>query len=63
MFLIFATIVCVISSIITVNVIKYLWGRVRYREMIAEADRHPELTAEIAEIRNDLELQNGLVQP
>ena len=27
------------------------------------ADRHPELTAEIAEIRNDLELQNGLVQP
>ena len=37
-FLIFATIVCVISSIITVNVIKYLWGRVRYREMIAEAD-------------------------
>ena len=25
--------------------------------------RHPELTAEIAEIRNDLDLQNGLVRP
>jgi len=37
-FLIFASIVCVISSLFTVNVVKYLWGRVRYREMVAEKD-------------------------
>ena len=37
-FLIFASIVCVISSLFTVNVVKYLWGRVRYREMVAEND-------------------------
>ena len=37
-FLIFASIVCVLSSLLLVNVLKYIWGRVRYREMIADAD-------------------------
>ena len=37
-FLVFATIVCVISSLFTVNVIKFLWGRARYREMMADGD-------------------------
>ena len=37
-FLIFASIVCVVSSLITVNVIKFIWGRVRYREMMQEGD-------------------------
>ena len=37
-FLIFASMVAVISSLISINVIKYFWGRVRYREMIAEGD-------------------------
>ena len=37
-FLIFATIVCVISSLLTINVVKFLWGRARYREMMAAED-------------------------
>ena len=37
-FLIFASIVCVISSLVTINVVKFLWGRIRYREMIADGD-------------------------
>ena len=37
-FLIFASIVAVISSLISINVLKYLWGRPRYREMIADGD-------------------------
>ena len=37
-FLIFASIVCVISSLLTINVIKFLWGRARYREMMAAED-------------------------
>ena len=37
-FLIFASIVCVISSLVTINVVKYLWGRARYREMMADGD-------------------------
>jgi len=37
-FLVFASIVAVISSLISINVIKYLWGRARYREMIADSD-------------------------
>ena len=37
-FLIFASMVAVISSLISINVLKYIWGRPRYREMIAEGD-------------------------
>ncbi|MBO7390706.1 MAG: phosphatase PAP2 family protein [Clostridia bacterium] len=37
-FLIFASIVSVISSLITINVLKYFWGRARYREMMSEGD-------------------------
>ena len=37
-FLIFASIVAVISSLISINVLKYLWGRPRYREMMADGD-------------------------
>ncbi len=37
-FLIFASMVSVISTLISVNVIKYFWGRMRYREMMAEGD-------------------------
>jgi len=37
-FLIFASIVCVISSLLTINVVKFLWGRARYREMMADGD-------------------------
>lgn len=35
-FLIFASIVCLISSILTVHVLKYFWGRPRYRELVEE---------------------------
>lgn len=38
-FLLFATIVCVVSTLITANAMKFIWGRVRYREMLAEGDR------------------------
>ena len=37
-FLIFASMVSLISSLISINALKYLWGRVRYREMIATED-------------------------
>ena len=37
-FLIFASIVSVLSSLISINVLKYVWGRPRYREMMAEGD-------------------------
>ena len=37
-FLVFAALVSVISSLISVNVIKYIWGRPRYREMMAAGD-------------------------
>ena len=37
-FLVFASIVCVLSSLLTINVMKYVWGRVRYREMMAAED-------------------------
>ena len=37
-FLIFASIVCVISSLLTINVLKFIWGRPRYREMMADGD-------------------------
>ena len=37
-FLIFASIVSVVSSALTVHVLKYLWGRPRYRELIAAGD-------------------------
>ena len=37
-FLIFASIVSVVASLLTINVVKFLWGRARYREMVAEGD-------------------------
>ncbi len=37
-FLIFASMVAVISSLISINVLKFIWGRPRYREMIADGD-------------------------
>ncbi len=37
-FLIFASIVAVVSSVISINVLKYIWGRPRYREMMADGD-------------------------
>lgn len=37
-FLIFASIVSVVSSVVTINVVKFLWGRARYREMVASGD-------------------------
>ena len=37
-FLIFASIVAIVSSLISINVLKYIWGRPRYREMIADGD-------------------------
>lgn len=37
-FLIFASIVSVVASLITINVVKFLWGRPRFREMVADGD-------------------------
>ena len=34
----FASIVCILSNIILVNLIKYIWGRPRFREMAAAGD-------------------------
>lgn len=38
LFLLFASIVCVISSLVSINVLKFIWGRPRYREMVAAGD-------------------------
>ena len=37
-FLIFASIVALVSSLVSINVLKYIWGRPRYREMMADGD-------------------------
>jgi len=37
-FLLFGTIVCVLADILIVNVLKYIWGRPRYREMLTDGD-------------------------
>jgi len=37
-FLIFASIVCVIADILIVNGMKFIWGRPRYREMVVDDD-------------------------
>jgi len=37
-FLLFATIVCIVANLILVNVLKFIWSRPRYREMAATGD-------------------------
>ena len=37
-FLLFATIVCAIANLLTINALKFIWSRPRYREMSATGD-------------------------
>lgn len=50
---------------IRVSELKELYTQIAVLKAVLEVikDRHPELIAEIYELRNELELKNGLVKP